>query len=50
MEWIGNWYLIYRTAEGLQRLATSAGLDPSCVSIGAERLGIDLFIVAARPD
>jgi extracellular factor (EF) 3-hydroxypalmitic acid methyl ester biosynthesis protein len=48
MEWIGNWYLIYRTADELARLAAAAGIPPSCFSIGAERLGIDLFVVADR--
>jgi extracellular factor (EF) 3-hydroxypalmitic acid methyl ester biosynthesis protein len=50
MEWIGNWYLIYRTADELADLAASAGIPDSCVSIGAERLGIDLFIVASRAE
>jgi extracellular factor (EF) 3-hydroxypalmitic acid methyl ester biosynthesis protein len=49
MEWIGNWYLIYRTAEELEQLAAAAGIPQSCFSIGAERLGINLFIVAERP-
>lgn len=49
MEWIGNWYLIYRTREELEQLAAAAGIPQSCFSIGAERLGINLFIVAERP-
>lgn len=49
MEWIGNWYLIYRTAEDMQRLAAADGIDRSRFSIGAERLGIDLFLIAERP-
>ncbi|HEV3341343.1 MAG TPA: methyltransferase [Pirellulales bacterium] len=48
MEWIGNWYLIYRTADELARLAAGAGISQSSFSIGAERLGIDLFVVAER--
>jgi hypothetical protein len=48
MEWIGNWYLIYRAADELARLAAAAGIPEACVSIGAERLGIDLFVVAER--
>jgi hypothetical protein len=44
MEWFGNWYLVYRTAADLRRLAAAAGIPPSCVRIGAERLGVDLFI------
>jgi SAM-dependent methyltransferase len=49
MEWIGNWYLLYRTADELQQLAAAAGIARPCCSIGAERLGIDLFIVAEKP-
>jgi hypothetical protein len=49
MEWIGNWYLIYRTAEELRRLASAAGLPPEGFDITAERLGIDLFIHARKP-
>jgi len=48
MEWIGNWYLIYRTADDLARLAELAGIPASCVSIGAERMGIDLFLRATK--
>ena len=48
MEWIGNWYLIYRTAEDLARLAEQAGIPAPCVRIGAERLGIDLFLCAKK--
>jgi SAM-dependent methyltransferase len=49
MEWIGNWYLVYRTAEAMRRLAAAAEIDPACFSIGAERLGIDLFLIAEKP-
>jgi hypothetical protein len=48
MEWIGNWYLVYRTAEDLERLATAAGIPPECRQITAERTGCDLFLVATR--
>ena len=48
MEWFGNWYLIYRTADELSGLAHAAGIDPRQVSIGAERMGIDLFLCAVR--
>ncbi|MGH7136992.1 MAG: class I SAM-dependent methyltransferase [Pirellulales bacterium] len=44
MEWIGNWYLIYRTADELARLGQTAGLPVAQLMIGAERLGIDLFL------
>ncbi len=48
MEWIGNWYLVYRTADDLARLAERAGIPAACRRIGAERLGIDLFLCATK--
>ncbi|HVC94980.1 MAG TPA: class I SAM-dependent methyltransferase [Pirellulales bacterium] len=48
MEWIGNWYLIYRRADELARLAEQAGIPAPCVRIGAERMGIDLFLCATK--
>jgi extracellular factor (EF) 3-hydroxypalmitic acid methyl ester biosynthesis protein len=50
MEWVGNWYLTYRTAGDLARLAGSVELPQGTWSVGAERLGIDLFLRVARPD
>lgn len=47
MEWLGNWYLIYRTPEELKRLATAAGLPPSQVEFSSEPLGVDLLLTAA---
>lgn len=49
MEWIGNWYLIYRTAEQLMQLGLAAGLPASGLVIGAERFGIDLFLSCKKP-
>lgn len=46
MEWIGNWYLLYRTPAELARLAEQADIPRSAIQIGAERLGIDLFLSA----
>lgn len=48
MEWIGNWYLIYRTPEEMGRLAAAAGISSECYRVGAERLGVDLFLVAEK--
>jgi hypothetical protein len=48
MEWIGNWYLTYRTAADLKRLAEQAGIPDRSYTITAERLGIDLFLVAEK--
>lgn len=49
MEWIGNWYLIYRTAAEMAALTEAAGIPGVAYRIGAERLGIDLFLCADRP-
>jgi len=48
MEWIGNWYLTYRTAVDLQRLALEAGIPAANCSVGCEPLGVDLFLAAQR--
>jgi hypothetical protein len=48
MEWVGNWYLNYRTAEGLAALAEAAGVLQGHFTIRAERLGIDWFIDARK--
>jgi hypothetical protein len=50
MEWIGNWYLIYRTSAELRNLAQSAGPDMSHVRVVAEPTGADLFLVYKKPD
>ncbi|NLS92934.1 MAG: class I SAM-dependent methyltransferase [Planctomycetaceae bacterium] len=46
MEWIGNWYLIYRTADELRDLAARAGIPADRFSVQTERSGADLFLVA----
>jgi len=48
MEWIGNWYLTYRTAAEMERLAVEAGIDRECLTIGCERVGADLFLAARK--
>lgn len=48
MEWVGNWYLIYRTAEKLDRLAEQAGIPRNCRTIAADHTGIDLFLIARK--
>ena len=50
MEWIGNWYLLYRTAAALGELAARAGIPSGQVTVGSERLGVDLFLVARNPE
>jgi SAM-dependent methyltransferase len=46
MEWLGNWYLIYRTREQLRQLALAAGLPESQIELSSEPLGVDLLLVA----
>jgi len=48
MEWIGNWYLIYRTPAELAALAAAAELPTGTWSIGAERSGTNLFLTARK--
>jgi len=48
MEWIGNWYLKYRTAEQLESLALAAGIPSGDFHIACERTGVDLFLVASK--
>jgi extracellular factor (EF) 3-hydroxypalmitic acid methyl ester biosynthesis protein len=44
MEWIGNWYLLYRTAEQMQHLAEQAGIPQHQVRVGAEPSGVNLYL------
>lgn len=48
MEWIGNWYLLYRDANDLARLAARAGIPIERLRVRPERTGIDLFLSADR--
>lgn len=49
MEWIGNWYLIYRTREDLVRLARSASISEGDFEVFAEASGIDLLLCLTKP-
>ncbi len=49
MEWIGNWYLLYRTADELELLATEATIPRKHFTIGCDRTGVDLFLTATKP-
>jgi len=49
MEWFGNWYLLYRTAEQFEQLGLASGIPAEAFRIGAERIGADLFLVARKP-
>jgi extracellular factor (EF) 3-hydroxypalmitic acid methyl ester biosynthesis protein len=48
MEWVGNWYLNYRTAEELERLGIEAGIPGEQVSVGSEPLGVDLVLTSQK--
>jgi len=48
MEWIGNWYLKYRTADQLENLALAAGIPRGDFHVACERTGVDLFLVARK--
>ncbi len=50
MEWIGNWYLAYRTARQIEELGNRAGIPRGRFTIRCERLGIDLSLWAQKPE
>ena len=49
LEWIGNWYLNYRDASALTRVAALAGYGEDQVGVSWEPLGIGLFLKVRRP-
>jgi len=49
MEWIGNWYLTYRTPAEMEEMALNAGIPPNCHRIGTEPTGSNLFLQACKP-
>lgn len=48
MEWVGNWYLVYRDLPDLAGLALLAGLPSEKVCTGAEELGVDALLTAQK--
>ena len=48
MEWIGNWYLLYRTRDQMRQLGIRAGIPEDRMKITAERTGVDLVLVAEK--
>ncbi len=50
MEWLGNWYLIYRDVADLAQLADAAAIPTEQRRIEPERTGCDLFLIATRPE
>ncbi len=48
MEWIGNWYLIYRDELQFRSVANRSAIPSSAMEFGAEPLGVDLFVTARK--
>ena len=48
MEWLGNWYLIYRTCEDLRALGDAAGIPEVDLQIDVEAAGVNLFLSACK--
>lgn len=48
MEWIGNWYLIYRDTDQMQKLAGDAGIPVDQMRIDAEPSGANLYWDATK--
>jgi len=48
MEWIGNWYLIYRDAHTMMDLAMQARLGANTVTVAAEDTGANLYWQARK--
>ncbi len=48
MEWIGNWYLIYREEAELRDVVEQAAIPSSAATFGAEPLGVDLYVTARK--
>lgn len=44
MEWFGNWYLIYRSAESLAQLAKETHLPGAEIAVDSEQAGVNLFL------
>lgn len=49
MELFGNWHLLHRSPQQLRELAARAGLPAEQTSVGAEELGINLFLHVRKP-
>jgi len=49
MEWIGNWYLTYRTIAQLAELAETAEIPSDCRWLGTDATGADVFLGAVKP-
>lgn len=50
MEWLGNWYLLYRSEAELKAIAHAAGIPGDRRTSGSEPLGIDLYLALNKPN
>jgi len=48
MEWLGNWYLLYRSVADLQEIAQSAGILEDALQINAEAEGVNLYLSVSK--
>jgi hypothetical protein len=48
MEWLGNWYLLYRTADEFEQVVASASLPGVAAEFGSEPLGVCLYASICR--
>ena len=49
MEWIGNWYLRYRSQQELAAVAAGTGISRDFWALNAEPLGIDFYVTLSKP-
>ena len=49
MEWIGNWYLLFRSPQDLLALATAAGIPAQSIDITVTANGVNLILRATKP-
>lgn len=50
MEWIGNWYLTYRSNSNMQAWALESELPQGTWQTGIEEAGVNRFLTATKPD
>jgi len=48
MEWLGNWYLIYREPQQMWDIAEAAGIPTANCTVGVEAVGINLYLTATK--
>ncbi len=49
MEWVGNWYLTYRTDDDMRSLAEDSGLPRHSWRTDIEPAGVNRFLTATKP-